>query len=71
VSIGLNPTFNDVTHRSVEAFLIDSHLDLYGKVVEVEFIERLRGMIAFPGIEPLIAQMNDDVATCRSILGVA
>ena len=69
VSIGLNPTFNDVTHRSVEAFLIDANLDLYGKVVEVEFIERLRGMIAFPGVEPLIAQMNSDVATCRTILG--
>ncbi len=68
VSIGLNPTFNDVTHRSVEAFLIDVTLDLYGKVVEIEFLQRLRGMIAFPGIEPLIAQMNDDVAQCREIL---
>lgn len=70
VSIGLNPTFGDVTHRSVEAFLIDTQLDLYGKVAEIEFIERLRGMIAFPGIEPLVEQMNDDVRRCREILGV-
>jgi len=70
VSIGLNPTFGDVTQRSVEAFLIDARLDLYGKVVEIEFLERLRGMIAFPGMEPLIEQMNDDVRRCREILKV-
>ena len=70
VSIGLNPTFGDVTQRSVEAFLINARLDLYGKVVEIEFLERLRGMIAFPGMEPLIEQMNDDVRRCREILKV-
>jgi len=68
VSIGLNPTFGDVTHRSVEAFLIDVNLDLYGHVIEVEFIRRLRGMIAFPGREGLIEQMHDDVRICREIL---
>lgn len=68
VSIGLNPTFGDVTHRSVEAFLIDANLDLYGQVLEVEFVHRLRGMIAFPGREALIDQMHDDVRICREIL---
>jgi len=68
VSIGLNPTFGDVTHRSVEAFLIDANIDLYGQVIEVEFVQRLRGMIAFPGREALIDQMHDDVRMCRDIL---
>lgn len=68
VSIGLNPTFGDVTHRSVEAFLIDANLDMYGQVIEVEFIQRLRGMIAFPGREALIEQMHDDVRKCRDLL---
>ncbi len=68
VSIGLNPTFDDVARRTVEAFLIDANLDLYGKVIEVRFVRRLRGMVAFSGRDALIEQMHDDVRVCREIL---
>lgn len=68
VSVGNNPTFDGVAQKQVEAHLLDQDRDLYGLVVDVEFVERIRGMIAFDGIEPLIAQMGDDVARARSIL---
>lgn len=69
ISVGSNPTFDDVTARQVEAYVLDERdLDLYGRIVEVQFTARVRGMVAFAGIEPLIAQMNDDVERVRMLL---
>ena len=66
ISVGTNPTFDDVAVRQVEAYVLDeTELDLYGHVVEVEFVERIRGMVAFEGIGPLIEQMTDDVLRVR------
>lgn len=69
VSVGTNPTFDDVEVRQVEAYVLDeTDLDLYGHTVEVEFVARIRGMTAFAGVEPLIAQMTEDVARVRTEL---
>ncbi|WP_169581478.1 bifunctional riboflavin kinase/FAD synthetase [Microbacterium thalassium] len=69
ISIGTNPTFDDVHARQVEAYVLDeTDLDLYGHTVEIEFVARIRGMVAFDGIQPLIAQMTDDVANVRAEL---
>ena len=42
--------------------------DLYGQRVVVEFVERLRGMVAYEGVDKLVAQMDDDVVRTRRIL---
>ena len=69
ISVGTNPTFDDVGVRQVEAYVLDeTDLDLYGRTVEVQFTARVRGMVAFEGIEPLIAQMTDDVTRVRTLL---
>lgn len=69
ISVGVNPTFDDVSARQVEAYVLDeTDLDLYGHRVEVQFVSRLRGMAAFQGIEPLKAQMADDVRRVRESL---
>lgn len=69
VSVGTNPTFDDVLVRQVEAHVLDEDsLDLYGHDVTVEFSERLRGMVAFEGIEALKAQMAADVVAARTLL---
>lgn len=69
ISVGTNPTFNDVRARQVEAYLIDQEwLDLYGHRVTIEFTERLRGMVAFEGVEALKQTMADDVRRARNIL---
>lgn len=49
--------------------LDETDLDLYGHVVDVQFVARIRGMQAFDGIDPLIAQMGQDVADVRAALG--
>ncbi|APH44725.1 riboflavin biosynthesis protein RibF [Microbacterium sp. 1.5R] len=69
ISVGTNPTFDDVLERQVEAHVIgETDLDLYGHDVTVEFVERLRGMVAFEGIEKLKSQMAADVTDAETVL---
>ena len=68
ISVGDNPTFEGVPQRQVEAYVIGEDLDLYDHVVDVEFTQRIRGMVAFSGIEPLIEQIRADVAQASEIL---
>lgn len=70
ISVGTNPTFEGINKRTVEAFLLDQNLDLYGHHVTIEFAAHIRGMVAFTGIDPLIEQMHDDVRNTRTILGL-
>lgn len=69
ISVGTNPTFDDVEVPQVEAYVLDADLDLYGHLVEVQFTKRLRGMVAYTGIGPLIEQMARDVDEARGLLG--
>ncbi|TDN88571.1 bifunctional riboflavin kinase/FAD synthetase [Microbacterium sp. BK668] len=69
ISVGSNPTFDDVTARQVEAYVLDeTDLDLYGRRVEVQFTARVRSMVAFQGADALIEQMGDDVTRVRALL---
>jgi riboflavin kinase / FMN adenylyltransferase len=70
ISVGTNPTFHGERERRVESYVLDrDDLELYGVEVEVEFVERLRGMVAFDGVEALLVQMADDVRRARELLG--
>ncbi|MBZ4488558.1 bifunctional riboflavin kinase/FAD synthetase [Microbacterium sp. cx-55] len=72
ISVGTNPTFDDVAVRQVEAYVLDeTDLDLYGHEVEVQFVRRVRGMVAFADIESLMVRMAEDVDEVRAILSRA
>ena len=49
-------------------FYMDFSGDLYGRRVGVEFSHRLRGMVKYEGLEPLVAQMTLDVEQTRELL---
>jgi riboflavin kinase / FMN adenylyltransferase len=69
ISVGTNPTFDGHRERRVESYVLDrDDLELYDVAVEVEFVERLRGMVRFDSVEELVAQMKDDVARARELL---
>ncbi|KIC66389.1 bifunctional riboflavin kinase/FAD synthetase [Pseudarthrobacter phenanthrenivorans] len=74
ISVGSNPTFDGVS-RQVEAHVIDrpkeavEDFDLYGQTVIIEFVQRLRGMVAYRGPEALVEQMRLDVAQAHELLG--
>ena len=68
ISVGTNPTFDDVPERTVEAYVLDrDDLDLYDEMVRIEFVRRLRGNTKFNSIDALIAQMHRDVDQAREI----
>ncbi len=70
ISVGTNPTFEG-TQRRVEAYVLDrDDLDLYGELVALEFVERLRPTVRFEGVDALVAQIGQDVARSRAVLGV-
>jgi riboflavin kinase/FMN adenylyltransferase len=71
VNVGVRPTFGDGQALLVEAFLLDFSGDLYGKVLTVEFVARLRGEERFDGVDALITQMALDVEHTRELLGSA
>ena len=70
VSIGNNPTFVGVPDKQIEAHLLDEDLDLYGKTVEIAFVEYIRGMEKFASVGELVTQMTHDEVRVRQLLGV-
>lgn len=69
VSIGNNPTFEGVPAHQAEAHLFDQSLDLYDRTIELRFVDYVRPMLRFDGVEELVAAMHRDDAAIRGILG--
>jgi len=67
VSIGTNPSFAG-QERRVEAYVIDFDEDLYGEHVALDFIARLREMRTYQTVDPLVAQIEQDVVETRKLL---
>jgi riboflavin kinase / FMN adenylyltransferase len=65
VNVGIRPTFDTGRGLLVEAHLIDFDEDLYGQILRIAFISRLRGERRFPVVEDLIEQMHRDVEVAR------
>jgi riboflavin kinase / FMN adenylyltransferase len=69
VNVGVRPTFGTGRALLVEAYLLDREVDLYGKVLEVEFVARLRGERRFATVDALVEQMRQDVERTRGLCG--
>ena len=68
--LGTRPTF-DGGPPVLEIFLFDFDDDLYGREIEVSFVEFIRGDGRFEGMEALMMQMDDDCAKAKVILAAA
>lgn len=66
-NVGLAPTF-ERNEFKVEAHLLDFEGDLYGLVVDVEFVEKVRDEKKFSGIEELRDRISRDVEVAREIM---
>lgn len=60
-NIGTRPTFEQDAEPSVETFVINWQGDLYGDVVRVRFLRRLRDERRFAGVEDLKRQIDYDL----------
>jgi riboflavin kinase/FMN adenylyltransferase len=67
VSVGVRPTFGTGRAVLIEAFLIDRNEDLYGQILRVDFLARLRGERRFESVPALAEQMHRDVQRAREI----
>ena len=65
-NVGLRPTFGEATEPSVETYVMNWDGDLYGDVVRVRFLYRLRDERKFASIDELKAQIERDVARANS-----
>ncbi len=66
-NVGVAPTFRRAESR-VEAYLLDFEGDLYGRVVDVSFVKRIREERRFSGVDQLIGQIRRDVEEARVIV---
>jgi len=66
-SLGIRPTLN-MTRCLLETHLFDANVDLYGKVLEVEFRHFLRPELRFESIDALRHRMHEDAAQARRLL---
>lgn len=74
-NIGVRPTVDGIHHR-VETHLLDfpphELIDnLYGQVLCVDFVQRLRGERRFLNVEALVAQIRSDIRHGRAVLASA
>jgi riboflavin kinase/FMN adenylyltransferase len=67
-NVGVAPTFDRRDSR-VEAYLLGYEGNLYGEVVDVAFVERLRPEKRFSGLDELKEQIARDVAEARKVIG--
>jgi riboflavin kinase/FMN adenylyltransferase len=71
VNVGVRPQFGSGRGVLVEAYVLDRDVDLYGKTLRLDFIERLRGERRFDTVSALVEQMREDVRQTRAICGGA
>jgi riboflavin kinase/FMN adenylyltransferase len=59
-NIGVRPTFEKDSEPSIETYIFDFDGDLYGDVLRVRFLHRLRDERKFNGIDELKTQIGRD-----------
>ncbi|QQS39971.1 MAG: bifunctional riboflavin kinase/FAD synthetase [Acidobacteriota bacterium] len=64
-NIGVRPTFESDSEPSIETHIFDFEGDLYGSVLRVRFLHRIRPERKFSGIGELKAQIERDVETAK------
>jgi riboflavin kinase / FMN adenylyltransferase len=67
VNVGVRPMFQSGRGLLIEAYLIDFEGDLYGQILRIAFLERMRGERRFESEEALVEQMRRDVEQAREI----
>lgn len=67
MNIGVRPTFQG-DKRLFEVHLFDFNEDLYGRVLTVTFISKIRDEQRFESVEALVEQLKVDETACRALL---
>jgi riboflavin kinase/FMN adenylyltransferase len=68
ISIGVRPTFGEGREPLLEAYILDFDGDLYGRTVDVELLQWIRGERNFSDVTELVDEMHRDVDRVRELL---
>jgi riboflavin kinase/FMN adenylyltransferase len=66
VNIGGNPTFSEAEHK-FEVHMLDFNEIIYGQVLSVDILSRLRGVETFGNKAALLAQVQQDIVAVRKV----
>ncbi|MDD5247018.1 MAG: riboflavin biosynthesis protein RibF [Candidatus Omnitrophica bacterium] len=67
-SIGTKPTLNTHKLQHIEVHIFDFKRDIYGKVLEIRFIRKIREQKKFPSLPALSKQIKKDILFIRDFL---
>jgi riboflavin kinase/FMN adenylyltransferase len=65
-NIGTNPTISEGNPTTVETHVFDFSEQIYGKTINVQFLEFIRGEEKFDTIAALKSQIDADIAWVRN-----
>lgn len=65
-NVGNNPTFEG-EKITAETHIFDFHGDLYGEIIEVELVKRIRDEKKFDTVDKLLAQISQDISVRMAI----
>lgn len=68
MNIGYKPTVSSSKQKTIEVHIFDWQQDIYGKEMNIEFIDRIRQEIKFDSKDQLIARLHVDRTQAESIL---
>lgn len=68
-NIGNNPTFKDGNQLHIETNLFDFNMDIYGEILDIQFLHKLRDERKFSTVNDLIVQIKLDVEAAKKFLG--
>ncbi|MEM1270080.1 MAG: bifunctional riboflavin kinase/FAD synthetase [Bacteroidota bacterium] len=68
MNVGVRPTFDGSTDRRLEAHVFDFDGDLYGRLLRIQFVRRIRDEQRFNGVDELVVQLERDRADCINLL---
>jgi len=66
-NVGIRPTFDDEPRTVIETHLLDVECDLYGRMLRLGFVQRLRDERRFESVDLLKAQVGADVQKARTL----
>ncbi len=69
-SLGVRPTVEDRGRVLLEAHLLDETVNAYGKLVRIEFLQKLRDEEKFPDLPSLTAAIAEDARNARAYFAV-
>ena len=67
VNIGIRPTL-DMDHVTIEAHLFDFDKDIYGQMIRIAFLDRMRDELRFNSLAELKVQLDRDAMLSRRLL---